>query len=187
MEAKVTFCGGMRFVGQADSGHAVVMDTTVAGGGLDSAVRPSELLLIGLAVCTGMDVISILRKKRQPVSGLEVVVHAVAGVGPPEALRWADGRVPGPRRGCRPGGGARAIELSESTYCSVGLTLHSRCDREHVHDRRGRQDLTRIGTSSPCALRGPVATDLHCARFAPPMETSPPRHPSAVLMPTITC
>ena len=76
MEAKVTFCGGMRFVGQADSGHAVVMDTVAASGGMDSAVRPSELLLIGLAGCTGMDVISILRKKRQPVTGLEVVVHA---------------------------------------------------------------------------------------------------------------
>jgi putative redox protein len=75
MEAKVSLCGGMRR-GQADSGHAVVMDAAAPEGGLNSAVRPSELLLIGLAGCTGMDVISILRKKRQPVTGLEIVVNA---------------------------------------------------------------------------------------------------------------
>ena len=72
MKAKVTYCGGMRFVGQADSGHAVVMDAAGASGGLDSAPRPSELILLGLAGCTGMDVISILRKKRQLVTRYEV-------------------------------------------------------------------------------------------------------------------
>ena len=123
MEAKVTFCGGMRFVGQADSGHAVVMDTTVASGGLDSAVRPSELLLIGLAGCTGMDVISILRKKRQPVSGLEVVVHAELAPDHPKRFTTmkVEYRVSG--AGVDPAAVRRAIELSESTYCSVGSTL----------------------------------------------------------------
>ncbi len=123
MDAKVTFCGGMRFVGQADSGHAVVMDTTVAGGGLDSAVRPSELLLIGLAGCTGMDVISILRKKRQPVTGLEVVVHAEQAPDHPKRFTamTVEYRVSG--AGVDPAAVRRAIELSEATYCSVGTTL----------------------------------------------------------------
>ena len=123
MDAKVTFCGGMRFVGQADSGHAVVMDTTVAGGGLDSAVRPSELLLIGLAGCTGMDVISILRKKRQPVCGLEVVVHAEQAPDHPKRFTamTVEYRVSG--AGVDPAAVRRAIELSEATYCSVGSTL----------------------------------------------------------------
>jgi putative redox protein len=125
MDAKVTYCGGMRFVGQADSGHAVVMDTTVAGGGLDSAVRPSELLLIGLAGCTGMDVISILRKKRQPVSGLEVVVHAEQAPDHPKRFTemTVEYRVKG--NGVDPAAVRRAIDLSESTYCSVGSTLRS--------------------------------------------------------------
>ena len=57
MEAKVDWAGGMRFVGQADSGHAVVMDTAAEHGGGGSAVKPSELLLLGLAGCTGMDVV----------------------------------------------------------------------------------------------------------------------------------
>lgn len=123
MKAAVTFCGGMRFVGQSDSGHAVVMDTATANGGADSAVRPSELLLIGLAGCTGMDVISILRKKRQPVTGLEVVVHAEAAPDHPKRFTTmsVEYRVSG--SGVDPAAVRRAIELSESTYCSVGSTL----------------------------------------------------------------
>lgn len=123
MKATVTFCGGMRFVGQADSGHAVVMDAAAAGGGQDSAVRPSELLLIGLAGCTGMDVISILRKKRQPVTGLEVVVHADLAPDHPKRFTamTVEYRVSG--KGVDPAAVRRAVELSESTYCSVGSTL----------------------------------------------------------------
>jgi len=123
MKAQVTFCGGMRFIGQADSGHAVVMDTAAASGGADSAARPSELLLIGLAGCTGMDVISILRKKRQPVTGLEVVVRAEQAPDQPKRFTamTVEYRVSG--AGVDPAAVRRAIELSESTYCSVGSTL----------------------------------------------------------------
>jgi putative redox protein len=113
----------MRFVGQADSGHAVVMDTAAVNGGADSAVRPNELLLIGLAGCTGMDVISILRKKRQHVTALELSVSAELTAAPPKrmtAIR-VEYRVRG--RGVDPAAVKRAIELSEENYCSVGLTL----------------------------------------------------------------
>src|SRR5512139_591637 len=103
----------MRFVGQADSGHAVVMDTVAASGGGDTAVRPNELLLIGLAGCTGMDVISILRKKRQPVTGLEVVVSAELASAPPKRFTafHIEYRVRG--AGVDPAAVRRAIELSE--------------------------------------------------------------------------
>ncbi len=123
MKASVTYCGGMRFVGQADSGHAVVMDAAAASGGLDSGVRPSELVLIGLAGCTGMDVISILRKKRQQVSSLEVLVSAPQAAEHPRRFTEfsVEYRVCG--RGVDPEAVRRAIELSESTYCSVGSTL----------------------------------------------------------------
>ena len=125
MEAKVTFCGGMRFVGQADSGHAVVMDTGEAHGGADSAARPNELLLIGLAGCTGMDVISILRKKRQEVTGLELLVRGELAPQPPKRFTGiaVEYRVRG--RGIDPAAVARAIELSETAYCSVGITLRT--------------------------------------------------------------
>jgi putative redox protein len=124
MKATATFSGGMQFVGRADSGHALVMDTTAANGGADSGVRPNELLLIGLAGCTGMDVLSILRKKRQPVTGLEVVVHSKLSESPaPKRMVeiCVEYRVRG--AGVDPEAVRRAIELSETKYCSVGLTL----------------------------------------------------------------
>ena len=96
-----------------------------AGGGRDSAVRPNELLLIGLAGCTGMDVISILRKKRQEVTGFELVVRGELSTEPPKRFVGiaVEYRVRG--RGVDPAAVARAIELSETKYCSVGLTLRA--------------------------------------------------------------
>jgi putative redox protein len=113
----------MRFVGEADSGHAIVMDGDEGVGGADSGVRPNELVLIGLAGCTGMDVISILRKKRQRVTGLEVLVRAERA--PQHPRRFTDVAVEFVVRGrdVDPEAVRRAIELSESTYCSVGASL----------------------------------------------------------------
>ena len=62
--------GGMRFVVQTGSGHQVVADS----GEGDTGPRPTELVLVGLAACTGMDVITILRKKRQMIESYEVEV-----------------------------------------------------------------------------------------------------------------
>lgn len=64
MEATVRYVDNMTFIGQPTSGHAVVMDTSVANGGSDSAATPMEHLLIALGSCSGIDVVSILRKKR---------------------------------------------------------------------------------------------------------------------------
>ena len=75
MEAKATWQGDMAFLGTADTGFEVRMDAGEASGGHNSGFRPTELLAMGTAGCTGMDVISILRKKRAEVRGLEVRVH----------------------------------------------------------------------------------------------------------------
>lgn len=123
MEGKVTLCGGLKFVGQADSGHAVVMDGAHVFGGEDSAPRPSELLLLGLAGCTGMDVISILRKKRQAVSGLEITVIGEQEEGHPRAFEGIRVKYTVQGRGIDPDAVRRSIELSEEKYCSVGATL----------------------------------------------------------------
>ena len=67
--ASINWVEGMQFVATGDSGHAIVMDST-AEGGAGSAARPMEVMLMGVLGCTAMDVISILKKKRQPVEGL---------------------------------------------------------------------------------------------------------------------
>ena len=123
MEAKVTLCGGLKFVGEADSGHAVVMDGAPGFGGDDTAARPSELLLLALAGCTGMDVISILRKKRQHVSGLEITVTGEQREEHPRAFERITVKYSIRGRGVDPEAVRRSIELSERKYCTVGVTL----------------------------------------------------------------
>ncbi|MCD6356765.1 MAG: OsmC family protein [Anaerolineaceae bacterium] len=76
MDAKVVWKGRMSFDGTSDSGFSVPLGTSPAVGGDDDGFRPLELLAIGLAGCTAMDVISILKKKKQSVSTFEVKVHA---------------------------------------------------------------------------------------------------------------
>src|SRR5215471_14997954 len=77
MTARARLMEGMRFMAESGSGHIVNMDASVEHGGADLGFRPMELLLIGLAGCTAMDVISILRKKRQEVRGYTVAVSGV--------------------------------------------------------------------------------------------------------------
>src|SRR5215470_3571140 len=77
MTARAILQTGVRFEAESGSGHHVTLDAAEHGGGENLGFRPMELLLIGLAGCTGMDVISILRKKRQDVSGYEVRVKGV--------------------------------------------------------------------------------------------------------------
>ena len=76
MRARVKLVDGMMFVGESGSGHAVVMDGAPEYGGRNLGNRPMEMLLIGLGGCTGFDVVQILRKGREEVTGCEVEVTA---------------------------------------------------------------------------------------------------------------
>jgi len=102
--ANVTWVEDMMFVAQGDSGHAIVMDAGESAGGHDLGSRPMEVLLMGLLGCTSMDVISILKKKRQPVEPriCRVRQGGRAGVGPRSGtLRDKVLRCVGQPEGCR--------------------------------------------------------------------------------------
>ena len=76
MDAKVIWKNLMSFEGSSDSGFTVPLGTSPEVGGDDDGFRPLELLAVGLAGCTAMDVVSILSKKRQELTSFEVRVHA---------------------------------------------------------------------------------------------------------------
>jgi len=76
MEAKVIWKNRMSFIGSAESGFELPLGASPEVGGDNDGFRPMELLAIGLAGCTAMDVISILQKKKQAVTAFEVRVHA---------------------------------------------------------------------------------------------------------------
>ena len=122
-EAKVIFTEGLQFVGEASSGHAIVMDGDTAVGGNNTGLRPMELLLVGLGGCTGMDVVSILRKKKQNLTGLEITVRGQKAENYPK--KYTDINIEFHIKGRNISEEAvkRAIDLSMDKYCSVKATL----------------------------------------------------------------
>ncbi len=122
MEARVRLVEGMQLVGRADSGHAVVLDLSPEAGGQDTAARPMELVLIGLAGCTAVDVINILRKRRKTLRRLEVYARAERAAEPPRVFTAIELEyvIAGD---FTPQEVERAIMLSETKYCSVAAML----------------------------------------------------------------
>ncbi len=123
MTARAKLASNMRFEGESGSGHVVMLDAALADGGEDTGFRPMELLLVGLAGCTGMDVISILRKKRQQVTAYEVRVEGIRSEEHP--MVFVDITVEHIVTGIhvQPEAVARAIQLSERRYCGAGAML----------------------------------------------------------------
>ncbi|HTC55633.1 MAG TPA: OsmC family protein [Candidatus Sulfotelmatobacter sp.] len=116
-EAKTTWIEKQRFDGIADSGHAIVVDGDKAAGN-----SPMELVLIGLCGCTGYDVVSILKKKREPLASLEVRAEAERAAQPPAVYTEI-------KLTYRVGGKVSrkavedAVRLSKGKYCSVSAML----------------------------------------------------------------
>jgi len=123
MDASVTMDYGMRFVGSANSGHEVVMDSSPAVGGDNSGPRPMELILLGLCGCTAMDVISILRKKRQLVSDLQVKAHADQETDHPRVFSDIHLEYIVTGININPKAVERSIQLSFDQYCPVQAML----------------------------------------------------------------
>lgn len=123
MKAKVTYVKGLQFVGESETGHAIVMDGNREFGGEDTGPRPMELLLIGLGGCTGMDVVSILKKKKQELEGLEIIIDGKKAEEHPK--RFTDVTIEFRLKGKNLSEEAvkRAVELSMEKYCSVKATL----------------------------------------------------------------
>jgi putative redox protein len=123
IEAKVTLVRDMQFAGKATSGHTLTMDADDDSGGRNAGFVPMELLLVGFGGCSGMDVISILRKKRQPVAGLEINVKGEKTDDHPKVYREVHIEYVVKGKGVGKEAVERAIALSLDKYCSVGATL----------------------------------------------------------------
>ncbi|MEK6691315.1 MAG: OsmC family protein [Nitrospirota bacterium] len=123
MEAKVTLIDGMELRGEALSGHNLTMDSAEAYGGRNAGFRPMELILVGLGGCTGMDVLSILRKKRQNLTGFEVRVKGERSEAHPMVYRDIKVEYIVKGKDISEEAVKRAISLSEEKYCSVEAML----------------------------------------------------------------
>lgn len=123
MEAKVVWNGKLNFTGSADgSGWSIPLQAAEPEGD-GQGVRPMELLAIGLAGCTAMDVVSILEKKRQQVTAFEVKVHADRADDHPRVFTKIVVEYMVTGKDIDPAAVERAIELSETKYCSAQAML----------------------------------------------------------------
>lgn len=123
MKARAKWVEGMAFMGEAGSGHSVIMDGAPEYGGRNIGIRPMEMLLIGLAGCTGFDVVQILKKGREAVTGCEVEVEAERASEDPKVFTRIHiaYRVSG--RGLSQAKAERAVTLSKEKYCSASIML----------------------------------------------------------------
>ena len=122
-KATATLVEGMQFMVDTGTGHSFAVDGALEVGGKHGGPRPMELVAAGVATCTAMDVISILRKAKQKVTGFQVRVTGERATEHPKKFErlYVEYIVTG--YGIAEDRVARAVELSESKYCSAMASL----------------------------------------------------------------
>ncbi|HCD6625606.1 TPA: OsmC family protein [Pseudomonas aeruginosa] len=133
MKARIQWAGEAMFLGESGSGHVVVMDGPPDHGGRNLGVRPMEMVLIGLGGCTNFDVVSILKKARQPVESCEAFLEAERADEEPKVFTKIHVHFMVKGRGLKEAQVKRAVELSAEKYCSASIML-GRGGVEITHD-----------------------------------------------------
>ena len=123
MKARIKWVEAVTFIGESDSGHAVVMDGPPESGGRNLGIRPMEMLLLGMGGCTAFDVVLILKKARQPVTDCVVEMEAQRADTDPKVFTRIHVHFVITGDGLSDKQVARAVELSAEKYCSASIML----------------------------------------------------------------
>ncbi len=134
MKARIKWVEQVTFLGESESGHAVVMDGAPENGGRNLGVRPMEMLLLGMGGCTSFDVIHILKKARQPVTDCVVEISAERAADIPKIFTRIHVHFIISGTGLQEKQVARAVELSATRYCSASLMLGKTAQITHDHE-----------------------------------------------------
>jgi len=133
MECTVSWMGqdGMSFAAEVGSGHIVNMDGAPEAGGRNLAPRPMELLLAGAGGCTAFDVVMILKKARQQITGCKVVLEASRADTEPKVFTHINMKFIVSGKGLDPARVQKAVELSHEKYCSATIMLGKTAEITH--------------------------------------------------------
>ena len=123
MDVSIHWAGGATFIGESPGGHKIVMDGPAEGGGRGLGVRPMEMLLLGMGGCTGYDVVSILKKARQKVTGCRVNINAERADSIPSVFTNIHVHFIVSGAGLTEKQVERAVDLSAEKYCSASIML----------------------------------------------------------------
>ena len=136
MKCRIKWLDFMSFVGESDSGHSVVMDSSPDFGGRDLGIRPMEMLLLGLGGCTGIDVVSILQKSRQDLVDCEVEIEAERAAEIPKVFTKIHVHFIVSGNDLDPKKVANAVSLSADKYCSASRMLEKAAEITHDFEIR---------------------------------------------------
>lgn len=131
MECKVQWVDGMTFLAETGSGHTLVMDGAPDAGGRNLAPRPMETVLAGTGGCTAFDVVMILKKARQDVTGCEVSLTAERAETEPKVFTRIHFHFRVKGNNLKPEMVERAIKLSAEKYCSASIMLGKSAELTH--------------------------------------------------------
>lgn len=128
MKIEMSWAGGMKFESTSAFGHQIATDTAEQHGGQSDGYKPTELILYGIAGCAGVDVIRLMKKQRQEITGLtiEVIAHQQDEYPKPfhafEVKYIATGKDLEEKRL------KKAINMSEDKYCVVSQTMQEKAE-----------------------------------------------------------
>lgn len=131
MKARIKWIEQMAFVGETESGHAVVMDAAAAVGGRNLGPRPMEMLLLGAGGCSSIDVISILKKMRQAVSDCYVEIEAERAETDPKVFTKIHLHFVIKGKDIKAEAVEKAVKLSAEKYCSASIMLGATAAMTH--------------------------------------------------------
>jgi putative redox protein len=131
MKARVKWIENVCFMGESETGHAVVLDGAPEAGGRNLGMRPMEMLLISMGACSSFDVVTILKKARQPVTDCVAELQAERADEVPKVFTKIHVRFVVTGKGLNQVQVERAVKLSAEKYCSASIMLGKAAEVTH--------------------------------------------------------
>lgn len=131
MKARIKWVENVCFMGESETGHAVILDGAPDAGGRNLGMRPMEMLLIGMGACTSFDVVTILKKARQPVADCVAEIEAERADEIPKVFTKIHVHFVVTGKGLNPVQVERAVKLSAEKYCSASIMLGKSAEVTH--------------------------------------------------------
>ncbi len=131
MHVSVKWIDGVSFVGESETGHAVVLDGAPENGGRNIGMRPMEMLLIGMGGCTSFDVVAILKKARQPIVHCVAEIDATRADEVPKVFTKIHVHFVITGNDLNATQVERAVKLSAEKYCSASIMLAKSVEITH--------------------------------------------------------
>lgn len=131
MKARVKWVEDVCFMGETESGHAVIIDASPEVGGRNLGMRPMEMLLVGMGGCSSIDVVTILKKSRQPITDCVAEITAERADEIPKVFTKIHVHFIVTGKGLNPVQVERAVNLSAEKYCSASIMLGKAAQMSH--------------------------------------------------------